>query len=60
MAMRALTAAERTAFVLRHVEERSTEEIAMVLNVAPNTAKQTVYRAVQKVRQRLAQMKVTA
>ncbi|HWG20075.1 MAG TPA: RNA polymerase sigma factor [Terracidiphilus sp.] len=59
MAMRGLTAMERTAFVLRHMEERSTEEIAAALQVSPNTAKQSVYRAVQKVRQRLTQMKVT-
>jgi RNA polymerase sigma-70 factor (ECF subfamily) len=60
IAMRGLTARERTAFVLRHLEERSTEEIAAVLEVNPNTAKQTVYRAVEKMRQRLTQLKVTA
>jgi len=59
-AMRGLTAMERTAFVLRHVEERSTEEIAAALDVTPNTAKQSVYRAVQKVRRRLTQLKVMA
>jgi RNA polymerase sigma-70 factor, ECF subfamily len=53
-AMNTLTPTERTAFVLRHMEDRSTEEIAEALNVAPNTAKQTVYRAVQKLRQQLA------
>lgn len=60
LAMRGLTPTERTAFVLRHVEDRSTEEIAAALNVTPNTAKQSVYRAVQKVRHRLTQLKVTA
>lgn len=59
-AMQALTAVERTAFVLRHMEERNTEEIAAALDVAPNTAKQTVYRAVQKMRKRLAALRVTA
>lgn len=59
-AMQALTAMERTAFVLRHMEERNTDEIAAALNVAPNTAKQTVYRAVQKMRKRMAVLKVTA
>ena len=58
-AMHGLTAVERTAFVLRHMEDRSTEEIAAVLQIAPNTAKQTVFRAVQKVRQRLETLKVT-
>jgi len=60
MAMRGLTPIERTAFVLRHIEERTTEEIAAMLKIKPNTAKQTVFRAVQKVRQRLATLKVTA
>ncbi len=59
-AMQALTTVERTAFVLRHMEERNTEEIAAALDVAPNTAKQTVYRAVQKMRKRLASLRVTA
>lgn len=60
LAMRGLTMMERTAFVLRHIEDRSTEEIAATLNVTPNTAKQSVYRAVQKVRRRLTQLKVMA
>jgi RNA polymerase sigma-70 factor, ECF subfamily len=60
LAMRGLTPMERTAFVLRHLEDRSTEEIAAALNVTPNTAKQSVYRAVQKVRHRLTQLKVMA
>jgi RNA polymerase sigma-70 factor (ECF subfamily) len=60
VAMRSLTPMERMAFVLRHHEERSTEEIAAALNVTPNTAKQSVYRAVQKVRQRLTKLKVMA
>lgn len=53
-AMQSLTATERTAFVLRHMEDRSTEEIAAALNVAPNAAKQAVFRAVQKLRRQLA------
>jgi RNA polymerase sigma-70 factor (ECF subfamily) len=60
VAMRGLTPMERTAFVLRHMEDRTTEEIAAALNVTPNTAKQSVYRAVQKVRHRLTQLKVMA
>jgi RNA polymerase sigma-70 factor, ECF subfamily len=60
VAMRGLSPMERTAFVLRHMEDRSTEEIAVALNVTPNTAKQSVYRAVQKVRHRLTQLKVMA
>jgi len=60
LALQALTAMERTAFVLRHMEQRNTDEIAAALDVAPNTAKQTVYRAVQKMRKRLAVLRVTA
>jgi RNA polymerase sigma-70 factor, ECF subfamily len=54
LAMRGLSATERTAFVLRHMEDRSTEEIAESLAIAPNAAKQAVFRAVQKLRQELA------
>ena len=59
-AMRSLTPEEYTAFVLRHMEERSTDEIAAALGIAPNAAKQAVYRAVQKLRRRLAPMRVKA
>jgi RNA polymerase sigma-70 factor (ECF subfamily) len=58
MALRSLTPTERTAFVLRHMEDRSTEEIAAALGIAPNAAKQAVFRAVQKLRQRLANLRV--
>lgn len=57
LAMRRLTATERTAFVLRHLEDRSMNEIAEVLQVAPNAAKQAVYRAVQKLRRELAPLR---
>jgi RNA polymerase sigma-70 factor, ECF subfamily len=53
-AMRALTPLEQTAFALRHIEECSTEEIADALNIAPNAAKQAVFRAVKKMRRQLA------
>jgi RNA polymerase sigma-70 factor (ECF subfamily) len=58
MALRSLSPTERTAFVLRHLEDRSTEEIAAVLGIAPNAAKQAVFRAVQKLRLRLATLRV--
>jgi RNA polymerase sigma-70 factor (ECF subfamily) len=57
-AMHSLTPLERTAFTLRHMEDCSMEEIAEALEIAPNAAKQAVYRAVQKLRQRLALLKV--
>jgi len=53
-AMEKLTPTERIAFVLRHMEDQSTEEIATALGIAPNSAKQAVFRAVQKLRQSLA------
>jgi len=53
-AMQSLTATEHTAFVLRHMEDRSTEKIAAALKIAPNAAKQAVFRTVQKLRRQLA------
>jgi RNA polymerase sigma-70 factor (ECF subfamily) len=58
MAMHSLTPTERTAFVLRHMEERTTEEIATALGIAPNAAKQAIFRAVQKLRRRLEMLRV--
>jgi RNA polymerase sigma-70 factor (ECF subfamily) len=49
-AMRQLSEMERAAFVLRHYEGRSIEEISTVLNVRPNAAKHSIFRAVQKLR----------
>lgn len=60
VAMRRLTPTEKSAFVLRHLEERSTTEIAEVLNIAPNAAKQAVFRAVQKLRRELAPLRGNA
>jgi|SRR5271168_1444242 len=59
-AMEKMTANERVAFVLRHEEGSSMEEIAEALGVAPNTAKQSVFRAVQKLRKSLAPLWVKA
>ena len=58
MAMLSLTPTERAAFVLRHMEECTSEEIAAALGITPNTAKQAVFRAVQKLRRRLAVLRV--
>ena len=49
-AMQELTPMERTAFVLRHMEERPIAEIATALGVPLNSAKQAVFRAVSKLR----------
>jgi RNA polymerase sigma-70 factor (ECF subfamily) len=60
MAMQRLTPTEKSAFVLRHIEDRSTSEIADVLGIAPNAAKQAVFRAVQKLRRELAPLRGNA
>ena len=49
-----LSPSERIAFVLRHFEGQTTEEIARVLGGSANAAKQTVFRAVHKLRLLLA------
>jgi RNA polymerase sigma-70 factor, ECF subfamily len=51
--MRTLTPTERTAFVLRHFEEKSIDEIAAAMSVRAGTAKQSIFRAVAKVRRAL-------
>lgn len=52
-ALSQLSHAERTAFVMRHWEGRGIEEIAGVLKSNSGAAKNTVFRAVQKLRQAL-------
>jgi RNA polymerase sigma-70 factor (ECF subfamily) len=53
-AMLTLTPMERTAFVLRHMEEQSLQVIADALGVPINSAKQAVFRAVAKLRRERA------
>jgi RNA polymerase sigma-70 factor (ECF subfamily) len=48
-----LTTMERTAFVLRHFEGKSIEEIGGVLGAGPSATKQSIFRAVQKMRRAL-------
>ena len=60
IAMQRLTPTEKTAFVMRHLEDRSMSEIAEILNIAPNAAKQAVFRAVQKLRRELAPLRGNA
>jgi RNA polymerase sigma-70 factor, ECF subfamily len=52
-AMGELTAAERTAFTLRHLEGQSIEEISKTLEIKEGAAKNTIFRAVQKLRKAL-------
>jgi RNA polymerase sigma-70 factor, ECF subfamily len=58
-ALSSLTPTERTAFILRHMEDRTMEEIGAALCIRPNAAKQAVFRAVQKLRRRLAPLRVS-
>jgi RNA polymerase sigma-70 factor (ECF subfamily) len=52
-AMDELTGNERTAFVLRHFEGMPLEEIGQILGTRLNATKNTVFRAVKKLRQQL-------
>jgi RNA polymerase sigma-70 factor (ECF subfamily) len=52
-ALQALTPAERTAIVMRHWDGCRIDEIAAVLNSNNSATKNTVFRAVQKLRQAL-------
>jgi len=52
-AMTALSQMERAAFVLRHFEGRSIEEISRALGLKTNATKHSIFRAVKKMRQAL-------
>jgi RNA polymerase sigma-70 factor (ECF subfamily) len=52
-AMGMLSPSERVAFTMRHMEGRSIEEISKTLNLRASAAKNSVFRAVQKLRQQL-------
>jgi RNA polymerase sigma-70 factor (ECF subfamily) len=52
-ALTELSAAERTAFVLRHFEGMCIEDVSRVLGCQPGAAKHSVFRAVQKLRRAL-------
>src|SRR5258708_3825151 len=48
-----LTPPERVAFTMRHMEGKSIDEISQTLKLKPSAAKNSVFRAVQKLRQQL-------
>jgi len=48
-----LSPAERLAFTMRHMEGKSIEEISKALDVRASAAKNSIFRAVQKIRQEL-------
>ena len=49
-AMGRLSALERAAFVMRHYEGRTIEEISRALDIRENAAKHSIFRAVRKMR----------
>lgn len=53
-AMKRMSALEKSAFTLRHFEGMSIEEIGVALDLDASAAKQSVFRAVRKVREALA------
>src|SRR5579863_6065489 len=53
VAMMQLSPVERTAFVMRHFEGNSIEEIGETLGLGAGATKNSVFRAVQKLRQHL-------
>ena len=55
-----LSAQERTAFVLRHFEGLSIEEIGLALGTGTNATKHSIFRAVQKLRRSLEPLVSTA
>jgi len=52
-ALNELSAQERTAFVLRHFEGHSIQEIGEALGTGANATKHSIFRAVQKLRKSL-------
>ena len=52
-AMSSLSRMERAAFILRHFEGRSIEEISQSLGLKTNAAKHSIFRAVRKMRSAL-------
>lgn len=55
-----LSPAERAAFTMRHMEGKSIDEISKALNVRTSAAKNSIFRAVQKIRQHLGPLSPNA
>ena len=53
-ALKHLSPKEHMAFVLRHYNELSVKEVALAMQVAEGTVKSLLFRAVQKLRKKLA------
>lgn len=52
-ALGSLSVTERSAFVMRHFQEMPLSEIGLALGINENSVKNTIFRAVQKVRRTL-------
>ena len=59
-AMTQLSPPERAAFTMRHLEGKSIAEISKALKIRESAAKNSVFRAVQKLRQQLEPLMSTA
>jgi RNA polymerase sigma-70 factor (ECF subfamily) len=57
-AMARLTEVEAAAFSLRHMEDKSMDEIAKLLAISLGAAKQAVFRGVQKLRREMAPLRM--
>ena len=53
-ALQNLTPRERTVFVMRHYHDQAIKEISKGLNIAEGTVKSLLFRAIQKLQQKLA------
>ena len=58
-AMMQLSERERAALMLRHFEGHSIKEIAQILDITTDACKQTIFRAVKKMRAELAPLVAT-
>jgi RNA polymerase sigma-70 factor (ECF subfamily) len=56
LAMGALTAEQREAFIMKHVDGRSYAEIAEILGVGEDALKMRVYRARDELKKRLEEL----
>jgi RNA polymerase sigma-70 factor (ECF subfamily) len=59
-ALESLTPTERVAFTMRHMEGQSIEEISSALNLKVSATKNSVFRAVQKLRRQLEPLRAWA
>ena len=57
LAFRGLPGRQREVFVLRHVEEWSTEEVASALGLSPGSVKRHLFRAIRRLRQTLGEIR---